>query len=277
MPSPRRPSTLADLERLDDDSRAELIDGRIYGPRVTTFEHGHIAALLVMELGPPFQLGRGGPGDWWIQGENDFVANGAERLRPDALGWKKNRLVESPAGRRVVVVPDWVCEILSPSGRPYKQRIKRAAYARVGVRHRWYVDPAARTLSVFELESGAWIERGVFCDDEVVEAPPFEGVRLAMKEWWVAPQAAAAPKAKGKPGKLGPAQARVLEFLKRYIELHGRAPAEREIETHLQLSPPTIHGAILALEKKGLIARTPGVARSIRVLASAASLSKRGR
>ena len=262
MPAPRRPRTLADLALLDDEVRAELIDGVIYERPVTTFVHGHIAALLVMELGPPFQLGRGGPGDWWIQGENDFVAHGAERFRPDALGWRKKRLVDSPAGRRGEVVPDWVCEILSPSDRRYKQRLTRPAYARVGVKHRWFVDSTARTLSVFELESGAWIERAVFCDDEVVEAAPFEGVRLAMKAWWVAPKEAGAPKAQ----KLGPAQARVLEFLKRYIELHDRAPAEREIETHLQLSPPTIHGAIVALEKKGFITRTAGVARSIRIL-----------
>jgi Uma2 family endonuclease len=231
MPASRRPRTLADLDLLDDDTRAELLDGVIYDRPVTTFVHGHIAALLVMELGPPFQLGRGGPGDWWIQGENDFVAHRADRFRPDALGWRKDRLVDPPAGRRVEVVPDWVCEILSPSDRPCKQRIKRTAYARVGVKHRWHFAPTARTLYVFELDRGAWIERAVFCDDEVLEAPPFEGVRLAMKEWWLAPKEAAAPK--GKSQKLGPAQALVVDFLKRYIELHGRAPAEREVETHL--------------------------------------------
>lgn len=173
MPAPRRPRTLADLDLLDDDTRAELIDGVIYDRPVTTFVHGHIAALLVMELGPPFQLGRGRPGDWWIQGENDFVAHRADRFRPDALGWRKDRLVDPPAGRRVEVVPDWVCEILSPSDRPYKQRIKRTAYARVGVKHRWHFAPTARTLYVFELDRGAWIGRAVFCDDEVLEAPPF--------------------------------------------------------------------------------------------------------
>ena len=40
---------------------AELSDGVIYDRQVSTFVHGHVAALLVMELGPPFQLGRGGP------------------------------------------------------------------------------------------------------------------------------------------------------------------------------------------------------------------------
>lgn len=88
-----------------------------------------------------------------------------------------------------------------------------------------------------------------------------------MKEWWATPAATATPKREAIP-KLGPAQLRVLDFLQRYIELHGPVPTERETERHLQLSPPTIHGAILALEKKGLLARTPGVARSIRLLAT---------
>ena len=55
MPAPRRPRTLADLELVDDDARVELIDGVIYERPATSFVHGHIAALLVMELGPPFQ------------------------------------------------------------------------------------------------------------------------------------------------------------------------------------------------------------------------------
>lgn len=79
-------------------------------------------------------------------------------------------------------------------------------------------------------------------------------------------------KRSGRPGdvepvtpKLAASQARVLDFLRRYFALHERAPAEHEICAALQLTPPTTHDAILALEKKGLISRTPGVARSIRL------------
>ncbi len=65
--------------------------------------------------------------------------------------------------------------------------------------------------------------------------------------------------------KLAASQARALDYLRRYFALHERAPAEHEICAALQMTPPTTHDAILALEKKGLISRTPGVARSIRL------------
>lgn len=69
--------------------RLELIDGISYELPMTSFEHGHIASLLVSMLVPAYQLGRGGPGGWWIQGENDFCANGSEVFRPDAVGWRR--------------------------------------------------------------------------------------------------------------------------------------------------------------------------------------------
>jgi hypothetical protein len=65
--------------------------------------------------------------------------------------------------------------------------------------------------------------------------------------------------------KLARSQARALDYLRRYFALHERAPAEHEFCAALQMTPPTTHAAILALEKKGLISRTPGVARSIRL------------
>jgi len=47
--------------------------------------------------------------------------------------------------------------------------------------------------------------------------------------------------------------------------MFGRAPAEAELQRFFRTTPPTIHQMILNLEKKGLISRQPGVARSIRL------------
>lgn len=41
-----------------------------------------------------------------------------------------------------------------------------------------------------------------------------------------------------------------------------------------QVSPPTVHQMILTLEKKGLIRRTPGAARSLKVLVPAEQLAR---
>lgn len=62
-------------------------------------------------------------------------------------------------------------------------------------------------------------------------------------------------------------QGQYLAFIKAYIQINGRAPSERDIQTYFQVTPPTVHTMILNLERQGLIARTPATPRSIRILA----------
>lgn len=57
-----------------------------------------------------------------------------------------------------------------------------------------------------------------------------------------------------------------LAFICFYTKLNGQAPAERDMERYFSISPPSVHQMVLMLEKRGLIQRTPGVGRSIRLL-----------
>ncbi|MGA2724806.1 MAG: helix-turn-helix domain-containing protein [Bryobacteraceae bacterium] len=43
-------------------------------------------------------------------------------------------------------------------------------------------------------------------------------------------------------------------------------PAESDLERYFQVSPPAIHEMVKTLERNGLVERTPGQARSIRLL-----------
>jgi selenophosphate synthetase-related protein len=61
-------------------------------------------------------------------------------------------------------------------------------------------------------------------------------------------------------------QGQYLAFIYNYSKIHGRAPAEADMERYFQVSPPSIHEMIKTLERNGLIERTPGQARSIRLL-----------
>ncbi len=58
-------------------------------------------------------------------------------------------------------------------------------------------------------------------------------------------------------------QGQYLAFIHAYRRLHGRAPAEADIQHFFRVSPPSVHQMILKLEQVGLITRQPGVARSI--------------
>ncbi len=68
------------------------------------------------------------------------------------------------------------------------------------------------------------------------------------------------------PGKLTDKQGQYLAFIDSYMVMHGRAPAEADLERFFRTTPPTIHQMILKLEEMGLISRTPGQARSIKLL-----------
>jgi Mn-dependent DtxR family transcriptional regulator len=48
--------------------------------------------------------------------------------------------------------------------------------------------------------------------------------------------------------------------------VHRQAPAEADLERYFQVSAPSIHNMIKTLERTGLIGKTPGQARSIRLL-----------
>jgi hypothetical protein len=61
-------------------------------------------------------------------------------------------------------------------------------------------------------------------------------------------------------------QGQYLAFIYNYTKIHRRAPAESDLERYFQVSPPAIHEMIKTLERNSLIERTPGRARSIRLL-----------
>jgi hypothetical protein len=67
-------------------------------------------------------------------------------------------------------------------------------------------------------------------------------------------------------------QGAYLSFISHYAKLHGRSPSEAEMQQFFMVSPPSVHQMVLTLEKRGLIARRPGVARSLRVLVAAEEL-----
>ena len=61
-------------------------------------------------------------------------------------------------------------------------------------------------------------------------------------------------------------QGQYLAFIYAYTRIHGRPPAEADLQHHFRVSPPSVHQMVLTLERNGLIRRRPGVARSIEVL-----------
>jgi Uma2 family endonuclease len=84
------------------------------------------------------------------------------------------------------LVPDWTCEILSPSTARIDRVQKMAAYAREGLAHLWLVDPVARTLEAYRLEADrTWRVAGTYGGDAAVRVEPFQAIELELGALWL--------------------------------------------------------------------------------------------
>jgi Uma2 family endonuclease len=179
-----RPATLADLEALPPHLKGEIIDGELYVQPRPRAVHANVEGMIVGEIQGPYQRGRGGPGGWWILPEPGIELAGSPEFSPDLASWRRERLPRLPSDEPIGVVPDWICEILSPRTRGYDLVTKRRYYARIGVSWLWYVDVEARTITVSRLEGGTWLEVAAHGDDEVVRLAPFADVEICLTGWW---------------------------------------------------------------------------------------------
>ncbi len=179
-----QPATLADLEALPDGTKGELIDGVLYAMTRPRGPHQSVAGRIHADFEPAFDRGRGGPGGWWILPEPGISLPGAPEISPDVAGWRRSRLPTLPADSAINVVPDWVCEVLSPTTRRYNKLVKAPYYARVGVAWMWLVDLDAQVLTVHQLHGGQWLEVGVYSDETDARIPPFVESAVDVHGWW---------------------------------------------------------------------------------------------
>ena len=180
---PARKATYRDVLEAPAYMVAEIVKGVLHTQPRPASRHALAGSSLGMEIGNPFQRGRGGPGGWWIVDEPELHF-GDDILVPDLAGWRRERMPDYPDTPYFTLAPDWMCEVLSPSTRAFDLEEKRPIYAREGVGHLWFVDPAARTLEAFALQDGAWTPVGSARNDEPVTCPPFQAVTFPLDALW---------------------------------------------------------------------------------------------
>ena len=108
-----------------------------------------------------------------------------ERLAvPDLAGWRVERLPVLPRDNPMLVLPEWCCEVLSPSTARDDRLLKLPLYAEAGVRWVWLVDPELRSIEVYESVEGRATQIAVARDDERTALPPFEST-VEVGAWWM--------------------------------------------------------------------------------------------
>ena len=84
-------------------------------------------------------------------------------------------------------MPDWICEIVSPSNATHDRVKKKSLYARAGVQYYWIVDPVERVLEAYRLDAGRWGEVGSYDHTALARIEPFEAIELEVGRLFAPP------------------------------------------------------------------------------------------
>ena len=179
----KKDATYADLCAVPENFVAEILGGDLYAFPRPASRHSLAASVLGAELTGPFHVGKNGPGGWWLLDEPELHFD-ADVLVPDLAGWRRERMPAVPDVAYFTLVPDWICEVLSPSTESIDRGKKLTIYAREGVQHAWLLNPLLQTLEVWRLVSQRWSLVGTHVDNARVRAEPFDAIELPLAALW---------------------------------------------------------------------------------------------
>ena len=147
------------------------------------------AAKLVLASLAPSDCDVSGTG-WWIEVEAE-VRFGDRLVVPDLAGWRVEHVPELPEENPLTILPDWCCEVLSPSTAKDDKRLKLPLYAASGVGWSWLIDPLLRLVEVYQTIGGLAALKTTAVDQDRVVLPPFAH-EIDLSAWWLEPPPAAA-------------------------------------------------------------------------------------
>lgn len=182
-----RRCTAADLA---DIERHEVVGGELVEKAAPLFSHGTAQSGVVVALGGFRGDGRGErPGGWWIATEVEIELAPHEVYLPDVAGWRIERMPTAPTERPVRVLPDWVCEVLSPSTAARDMGHKQRTYHRSRVSHYWLLDPIEHVLTVYRWTEAGYLLVLVASPGEVMRAEPFDAIEIDIADvFGISPQ-----------------------------------------------------------------------------------------
>ena len=124
---------------------------------------------------------------WWIEAEAEIRFSPGRLAVPDLAGWRTERVSVLPDENPLTVLPDWCCEILSPTTARDDKRLKLPLFARSNVPWCWLVDPGLRLVEVYQTVNGLPTLVTTAQEDERLVIPPFEH-EISLEGWWLPPE-----------------------------------------------------------------------------------------
>lgn len=172
---------------LPEGTKAEIVAGTIRMLPRPLPRHARAASVLGARLLNQFDWDSdGGLGGWVFLDEPELRLKNEIRA-PDLAGWRVERY-QQPEHNPIELVPDWICEVLSPSTARFDRQEKMPLYASCGVNYLWMVDPAKQTLEVYRREGAAWALASRHSAEEPTAAVPFEAAPFDLGALWRRPR-----------------------------------------------------------------------------------------
>ena len=178
VPTPRIKLTYRDYANTPDDERYELLDGELIRMPSPAEIHQRVSILLgwkLIEFVTATGLGR------VYQAPFDVVLSDTDVVQPD-LVFISNERAHVLTAANVRGAPDLVVEILSPSSAERDRSVKRALYARRGVKEYWIVDTEARTVAVLLLQDGGFEAAATYGEGNTLTSPTLRGFALPVAD-----------------------------------------------------------------------------------------------
>ncbi len=176
----------AEIERLPQGVTGEILEP---GVLRTMSRPGRAHARVIkqcLRALSKFDIEDGGSG-WWILAEHEIRFPGQRLVVPDIAGWSAERTPKLPDENPLRVLPDWCCEVLSPSTARDDRLLKLPIYASSGVSWVWLVDPVLHSIEVYRTVEGLATLVETAHDDAEVTLSPFTG-DIALARWWMPEQ-----------------------------------------------------------------------------------------
>ncbi len=179
-PNPAIKFTYEDYQHTPEDQRFELLDGELTMVPAPNLRHQRIGTRLGALLHAFVQerdLGE------VFHAPCDVVLSNTDVVQPDLLFVSEERAHLLLGGDNVLGAPDLVVEILSPSTAGRDRTLKRALYARHGVKEYWLVDPDARTVTVLRLGAGDFEVAAIYGEGQTMASPTLSGFSADLDEF----------------------------------------------------------------------------------------------
>jgi Uma2 family endonuclease len=125
----------------------------------------------------------GGTG-WWIEVEAEVRLPAGRLVVPDLMGYRVERVPDLPDENPLTILPDWACEVFSPSTVSDDVAIKLPLYAQSGIPWIWLVDPMRCIIEVYETIDHRPALTAIARNEERVALPPF-GLEFDVGPFWL--------------------------------------------------------------------------------------------